>query len=50
MDSNTTNIAKDIFIIPTGDIHKKTTAGREKMLTLQKTVQILEKISRILTI
>ena len=28
LDSNTTNIAKDIFIIPTEDINKKTTAGR----------------------
>ena len=37
LDSNTTNIAKDTFIIPTEDIHKKEYLG-EKVLTLQKTV------------
>ena len=33
MDSNTTNLCKDIFIIPAKGMHKKT-PGRGKMLTL----------------
>ena len=38
LDSNTTNIAKDIFIIPTEDIHNKVTPGCEKLLTMQKPI------------
>ena len=43
LDWNTTNIVKDIFIFPTEDIQK----NREKVLTLQKLVQIKKK-NRIL--
>ena len=43
LDSNTTNIAKDIFIIPTEDHTQKITPGREKVLALQKLVRILTK-------
>ena len=39
LDWNTTNIVKDIFIFPTEDIQK----NREKVLTLQKLVQIKKK-------
>ena len=44
LDWNTTNIVKDIFIFPTEDIQK----NREKVLTLQKLVQIKKKKNRIL--
>ena len=44
LDWNTTNIVKDIFIFPTEDIQK----NREKVLTLQKLVQIKKKNNRIL--
>ena len=43
-----TNIFKDIFTFRTEDIQKKITPGREKVLTLQKPVQILGKKCRIL--
>ena len=43
LDWDTTNIVKDIFIFPTEDIQK----NREKVLTLQKLVQIKKK-NRIL--
>ena len=43
LDWNTTNIVKDIFIFPTEEIQK----NREKVLTLQKLVQIKKK-NRIL--
>ena len=39
LDWNTTIIVKDIFIFPTEDIQK----NREKVLTLQKLVQIKKK-------
>ena len=45
-DSNTTNFIKDIFVIPTEDIHKKT-PGREKILALQKSFLALKKIQNI---
>ena len=41
LDSNTTNIVKDIFIIPTRYTEK--TPGPEKGLALQKAVRILKK-------
>ena len=43
LDWNTTNIVKDIFIFPTEDIQK----NREKVLTLQKLVQIKKKKQNI---
>ena len=43
MESNRTNIVKDIFIIPSEDIHKKIAPRREKVLTLEKADQILKK-------
>ena len=43
-----TNIFKDIFTFRTEDIQRKITPGREKVLTLQKPVQILGKKCRIL--
>ena len=47
LDSNTTNIVKDIIIFSTEDI-QKITPGREKVLTLQKPVPVLKKKFRIL--
>ena len=46
LDSNTINIAKDIFIIPTEGI-KKITTGCEKKLVLQKPVRLLKRKSKI---
>ena len=46
LDSNTTNIVKDIFIFSTEDI-QKIAPGREKVLTLQKPVQNLKRIQNI---
>ena len=48
LDPNTTNIAKDIFTIPTEDKKlkkntQKRTPGCEKVLILQKPVGILKK-------
>ena len=37
MDSNTTNIALDIFIVPTEDIHKKIKHGSEKFAKFHQT-------------
>ena len=48
LDSNTTNIVKDIFLFPAEDIPKKIIPGREKVLTLQKQVRLLKKKFRIL--
>ena len=45
MDSNTTNIVMDIFIILTEDIRKKITPGLENV---QKSVRIKKENSRIL--
>ena len=42
-DVNATKIFKDIFIIPTKDLRKKITPGCEKVLTMQKSDQILKK-------
>ena len=42
LDSNTTNIVKNIIIFSTEDI-QKITPGREKVLTLQKPVSVLKK-------
>ena len=42
LDSNTTNIVKNIIIFSTEDI-QKITPGREKVLTLQKPVPVLKK-------
>ena len=44
LDSNTTNIVKDIIIFSTEDI-QKITPGREKVLTLQKPAPVLKKNS-----
>ena len=38
LNSNTTNIIKDSFIISTEDMHKKITTSHEKVLTLQKII------------
>ena len=43
LDSNTTNIVKDVLIILTEDIHKKITPSRENMRTLQKPVRNFNK-------
>ena len=45
LDSNTSNFANDIFIIPTED--KKITTGWEKKLVLQKQVRPLKRKSKI---
>ena len=45
-DSNTANLIKDIFVIPTEDIYKKT-PGREKILALQKSFLVLKKNQNI---
>ena len=45
-DSNTANFIKDVFVIPTEDIYKKT-PGREKILALQKSFLVLKKNQNI---
>ena len=47
LDSNTTNIVKDIFIIPTKDIHNTYYLVVKEVLTLQKPVEISKKIQNI---
>ena len=47
LDWNRTSIVKDIFMISTEDMQKKTTPGRETVLTLQKLLRILKKKKKI---